>query len=318
MNTLEEITGKHTELVSFYVKSSWSTAQATSYIDGELAKSLNIKSKLTRDNVQRALYKIKNNIQTGVVFFSGVVNDELFFKVIQPPKSVNFTLYRCSNRFHTDELSRFEPKKSYGLLVLDNSSAGFGLISENSFDFLTEIDSGVPGKHHKGGSSAVRFERLREASLNEYYHRIAEYTKNLLPFEIFIGGPAFTKDKVINGKYLDYRTRVFAVLDTSYSGREGVRELMEKVSRNRILKSFPLVSQKNALQNALKLVPDGVFYTKSDILANLSSISTLIHAPEVEIDFDFKGERVCIDSQIEELDQLRAIGGILGVKYISG
>ena len=111
MNTLEEITGKHTELVSFYVKSSWSTAQATSYIDGELAKSLNIKSKLTRDNVQRALYKIKNNIQTGVVFFSGVVNDELFFKVIQPPKSVNFTLYRCSNRFHTDELSRFEPKK---------------------------------------------------------------------------------------------------------------------------------------------------------------------------------------------------------------
>lgn len=59
-----------------------------------------------------------------------------------------------------------------------------------------------------------------------------------------------------------------------------------------------------------------VFYTKKDVLDHKNEISQLIHVPEVEIDFDFNGEIVCIDSTIEEADQLKAIGGILGVKHI--
>ena len=99
------------------------------------------------------------------------------------------------------------------------------------------MTSGVSGKHRQGGQSARRFERLRDNELNEYYHRIANYAQKIFIDQytvkgLIVGGPGPTKETFVREEYLDYRLQnnIIATLDTSYSGDEGVREIIDKVN----------------------------------------------------------------------------------------
>jgi peptide chain release factor subunit 1 len=68
---------------------------------------------------------------------------------------------------------------------------------------------------------------------------------------MIIGGPGPTKDDFLKGGYLHYelQKKVLAVLDLGYSGREGVRELVEKAGD--ILKDVRLVEEKRLVQKFL-------------------------------------------------------------------
>ena len=75
---------------------------------------------------------------------------------------------------------------------------------------------------------------MRDNELNEYYHRVADHVKQVFldQYNIkgtIVGGPGPTKENFLKEEYLDYRLQksVIASLDTSYSGGEGVRELMK-------------------------------------------------------------------------------------------
>jgi peptide chain release factor subunit 1 len=63
----------------------------------------------------------------------------------------------------------------------------------------------VPGKHHAGGQSARRFERLREMTLNDFYKRVAEKANELfLQYPeikgVIVAGPGPTKDIFLQGR----------------------------------------------------------------------------------------------------------------------
>ena len=68
---------------------------------------------------------------------------------------------------------------------------------------------------------------------------------------LLVGGPGPTKDEFLKGGYLHYelQKKVVAVLDLGYSGREGVRELVEKAGD--ILKDVRLVEEKKLVQRFL-------------------------------------------------------------------
>lgn len=260
-----------------------------------------------------------NNIENsnGLAIFCGVIEDDLYFDVIKPKVRIPSTIYYCDDKFYTEPLEKLEIKESIGLLVIDNSSAGFGLINYNNFQVLESIDSGVSGKHKKGGQSQRRFERLRENELNEYYKRIAKYAKELLPFKIFIGGPAITKDRFIKGDYLDYRFNIIDIIDLNYSGSEGIRELIQKIYSNKMLEEYKSIQDKIVLQEALKFVPDGIFYTYEDVKNNMNKIKTVIYTEKIDIDklkLKSKAEFILISSNIEEKINLDSLGGIIGVK----
>jgi peptide chain release factor subunit 1 len=146
---------------------------------------------------------------------------------------------------------------------------------------VESLTSGVAGKHRQGGQSARRFERLRDNELNEYYRRVADYAQKIFIDEydvkgIIIGGPGPTKEGFIREEYLDYRLQnnVIAVLDSSYSGSEGVRELIDKVNDQGIMADYRLMEEKKIVKRFISEVYSGKglgIYGIYDVITSLKN-----------------------------------------------
>jgi peptide chain release factor subunit 1 len=176
---------------------------------------------------------------------------------IVPPKPVTNYLYACDDHFRVEYLrDMLKEDKVFGILVIDASEAGLGILSGDSLEIVDVMTSGISGKSRKGGQSARRYERGREMEMTYYFHRVAEHaTRSFIDSNkvtgMLVGGPGPTKEEFLKGDYLHYelQKKVAAVLDLGYSGREGVRELVEKAGD--ILKDVRLVEEKRLVQKFL-------------------------------------------------------------------
>ena len=92
--------------------------------------------------------------------------------------------------------------------------------------------------------------------LTYFYNRVGEHaTRTFMDSNkitgLIVGGPGPTKEDFLKGGYLHYelQKKVIAVLDLGYSGREGIRELVEKAGD--VLKDVRLVEEKRLVQKFL-------------------------------------------------------------------
>ncbi|HKX80859.1 MAG TPA: peptide chain release factor aRF-1 [Nitrososphaera sp.] len=279
INELSSISGHGTELVTVYIPPRRPLFDVISQLRTEAGTASNIKSDLTRNHVQDALStvveylkKYKNTPENGLVVFCGAIpNDKGIGKEkieiypIDPPKPVQISLYRCDDHFWTDHLKdMLKDDKSIGILSIDTQETGIGILSGNEAKTVDSLTSGVAGKHRQGGQSARRFERLRENELNEYYHRVADHAKQVFIDEynvkgLLVGGPGPTKENFLKEEYLDYRLQkaIIATLDTSYSGEEGVREILDKARREGVLQEYRLMEEKQIMDKFMTEVHSG-------------------------------------------------------------
>jgi len=262
--------GRGTELVSLYVPPKKPVHEVISNLREEWGTAGNIKSDTTRNHVQDALTKTMQRLKlyrtvpdTGLVVFSGALptnglgSEVVNVYEIVPPKPVTAYLYQCDDHFHLEWLKdMLKEDKVYGILAIDASEAGLGVLSGDRLEVPDLITSGISGKTRKGGQSARRYERGREMELTYYYHRIAEHATRVFidgakVTGLIVGGPGPTKEEFLKGGYLHYelQKKVLAVIDLGYSGREGVRELVEKASEP--LKDVRLVEEKKLVQKFL-------------------------------------------------------------------
>ena len=147
------------------------------------------------------------------------------------------------------------------ILALDTQEAGLGVLTGDRWETIDELTSGVAGKHRQGGQSARRFERLRDNELNEYYHRVANRAQTIFVEQyrvkgIIIGGPGPTKETFLKEEYLDYRLQnsIISTLDTSYSGEEGVREIVDKINDQGIMSEYRLMEEKKLVKRFMSEV----------------------------------------------------------------
>lgn len=113
---------------------------------------------------------------------------------------------------------------------MDLGEATIGYLRGKSIEPLTSLNGNIPNKHHHGGQSSVRFERLRDDAINEYYKRLAEacniafLDKNLKG--IIIGGPAMTKDDFIAEMKMNHELRkiIIGTVNTSQTDEYGLKE----------------------------------------------------------------------------------------------
>ena len=279
INELSSISGHGTELVTVYIPPKRPLFDVISQLRNEAGTASNIKSDLTRGHVEDALSttmeylkKIKTTPQNGLVVFCGAIPNEkgigkekIEIYPVDPPKPVQISLYRCDDHFWTDHLrDMLKDDKVIGILSIDTQEAGIGILTGNQARTIDSLTSGVAGKHRQGGQSARRFERLRENELNEFYHRIADHAKQVFIDEynvkgIIVGGPGPTKETFMREEYLDYRLQkgVIATLDTSYSGEEGVREILDKAQKGGILQEYRLMEEKQMLNKFMGEVHSG-------------------------------------------------------------
>ncbi|MCS7139970.1 MAG: peptide chain release factor aRF-1 [Candidatus Nezhaarchaeota archaeon] len=268
---IKEKRGRGTELISLYIPAGRSLGDVTSSLREELSTASNIKDRTTRHHVLDALtvtlQRLKMFTSTpknGLIIFAGYIprgppgTEKMEVYVIEPPEPINTYLYRCDSRFHTEILEEMlEEKGSYGVIVMDRSSATFALLTGRRLKLLDEITSGVPGKHSAGGQSARRFERVIEIMAHEFYKRVGEYAQRLFSDikdlkGIIIGGPGPTKNDFYDGDYLpqDIKKMVIGIVDVGYTGEEGVYELIERAQS--LLEGIRFIHEKQVVQKFLE------------------------------------------------------------------
>src|ERR671932_1144428 len=294
LNELSNISGHGTELVSVYVPPRRPIFDVISQLRNEAGTASNIKSDLTRNHVQDALSttieylkKYRTTPENGLVIFCGAIpNDKGIGKEkieifpVDPPKPVQISLYRCDDHFWTDHLKdMMKDDKAIGILAIDTQEAGLGILTGDRWEVIDTLTSGVAGKHRQGGQSARRFERLRDNELNDYYHRIAEHSQKVFIDQynvkgIIVGGPGPTKENFLKEEYLDYRLQnnIISTIDTSYSGDEGVREIIDKVNDRGVMTEYRLMEEKRNIKRFMSEVHSGRglgIYGLSDVVRSL-------------------------------------------------
>ena len=279
LNDLSKITGHGTELVTVYIPPKRPIHDVLSQLRNEAGTATNIKSDLTRNHVQDALNKTMEQLklykeppENGLVIFCGAIptgkgigTEKIEIFTVIPPKPVQINLYRCDDHFWIDHIKEMlKDDRTVAIISIDTQEAGLGILTGDRWETVETLTSGVSGKHRQGGQSARRFERLRDNELNEYYHRVADYAQKIFIDQytvkgVIIGGPGPTKETFIREEYLDYRLQnnVIATLDTSYSGDEGVREIIDKVNDQGIMSEFRSMEEKKIVKKFMGEVFSG-------------------------------------------------------------
>ncbi len=281
-------------------------SEVVSMLNNEYGTASNIKSTTTRKNVQDAITKVTQRVklfkkvpENGLVVFCGAIpqngpgSEKIETYVISPPEPIQVYLYRCDAKFHTEHLQEFlKEKETYGVIVLDASGAAFATLRGKHLDTVKQITSGVPGKFRAGGQSARRFDRQREAKMQDYFKRVGEHANEIfLPIEnlksLILGGPGPTKFDFEKGNYLHYtlKEKIVATIDTSYVTEQGVDEAVEKSED--ILRRIRYVEEKKIMQKFLREIGQDTglaTYGENEVREHLKTgiVDTLLLSEDIE------------------------------------
>ncbi len=327
--------GRGTELVSLYVPPGRQISEVVAMLNNEYGTASNIKSTTTRKNVQDAIVKVTQRLklfkqvpENGLVIFCGAIpqngpgSEKIETYVLAPPEPIQVYLYRCDAKFHTQYLQEFlKEKETYGIIVLDASGATYATLRGKRLDIVEKITSGVPGKFKAGGQSARRFDRQREAKMQEYFKRVGEHSnETYLEIEnlkgLILGGPGFTKYDFEKGNYLNYtlKEKILATIDTSYLGEQGVKEVVER--SHEILRRIRYVEEKRIIQNFLQEIGQDTglaTYGENEVRKYLKAgiVQTLLLSEDLDLvrvtvkcsSCDYNKQETMKRHQVPELEQ---------------
>ena len=302
--TLESIRGKKgrsTELVSLYIPADKQISDVVADLREEHSQASNIKSKVTKTNVQGAIDSLLARLRyldkvppNGVVYFTGAVDigankTSMESYVVNPPESIITYKYHCNSEFFLEPLEyMLKEKGTFGLLVMDRREATIGTLVGKKIESLRRLTSNVPGKQRKGGQSAQRFQSLRLIAIHEFYKRIGDAASEIFmtvdPKEfkgILIGGPSPTKEEFLDGEFFHHelQRKVLGLFDIAYTDESGLLELVNAASEK--LTDLELMEQKNIMKQFFKeLISESgrASYGEKSVRANLeiNSVEMLI------------------------------------------
>ncbi|RLG21675.1 peptide chain release factor 1 [Candidatus Micrarchaeota archaeon] len=266
---LKSIRGQGTELISVYIPPNANVNEISARLRSEYGQAANIKSKSTRKNVQAAIDRILQVLKgvhktgdKGVAIFCGNVssrNDQPDIKLITliPPKPINVQIYRCDSSFYTKPLEdMLGAKEIYGAFAMDRREATIALIEGKHLNIIRHMTSNVPGKHHKGGQSAMRFTRLIEEAAVDFYKKVAEVINEAFSDPkvkaIIAGGSGPTKYGFIDGPYLrpEVKKKIVGVVDTGYTDEFGIKEILDKSGE--IIEEMETAKEKKLVDRFIK------------------------------------------------------------------
>jgi len=284
--------GRGTELISLYIPRDKQISDVVAQLRDEHGQAANIKSKITRTNVQSALESLMSRLryfprspEKGVVLFTGAVDvgsnkTDLQSFTVEPPEPLISYKYHCDSGFYLETLEdMLTDKMTYGLLVLDRREATVGLLKGKRIEPMDHMTSNVPGKQRKGGQSAHRFQQLRLIAIHDFYKRIGDAaSKVFLAVDhkhleaVLIGGPSPTKEEFEDGEYFHHelQKKVLGLFDTSYTDESGLSELVDNASD--ALMNLDVIKEKKYMERFLKeLVGDNglAAYGEEEVRTNL-------------------------------------------------
>ncbi|NPA23568.1 MAG: peptide chain release factor 1 [Crenarchaeota archaeon] len=248
ISTLKKYRGYATTLISLYVNAGRPMPDVVNMLRQEWAIAGNIKDKTTRTHVQSALERIINQLKglnkappNGLAVFAGFhmkspgMYDWVMYMIV-PPRPISTFKYICDQVFHTEILEQMlNVGSAYGIIVIERGEAVIAILRGNYWEVAKHVEFYVPGKHHAGGQSSVRFKRQIEHLADVFYKMVAEEANKIflnMPDlkGIIVAGPGPTKEDFLKADYLDYRlkSKVIAVVDACCANEYGVIEALKR------------------------------------------------------------------------------------------
>jgi peptide chain release factor subunit 1 len=301
LDDLRSKVGRGTELISLYIPHDKQISDVMSQLREEYGQASNIKSRVTRLNVQSALDSAMAKVrliprapENGVVIFIGSIDigsnrTDMYNVALEPPEPITTYRYHCDSSFLLSPLEEMlAEKKTFGLIVLDRREATIGILKGKRIEPIKHMTSTVPGKQRKGGQSSHRFQQLRLIAIHDFYKRIGESANEaFLPIDakdlqgILIGGPSPTKEEFVEGEFLHHelQKKILDALDASYTDESGLHELVEN-AQERLL-DLELTQDKLVMRRFMKeLVSDKglAAYGENEVRHNLNlgAVDTLL------------------------------------------
>jgi peptide chain release factor subunit 1 len=314
---LRDKRGRGTELISLYIPHDKQISDVTNQLKDEHGQASNIKSKLTKTNVQGAIESLLSRLryldkvpENGIVYFTGAVDigankTSMESEVIYPPDPIITYKYHCDSAFYLEPLEdMLKDKSTFGLLVLDRREATVGLLTGKKIQAFRRLTSTVPGKQRKGGQSAHRFQQLRLIAIHEFYKRIGDAASDIFMAVdhkdlkgVLIGGPSPTKEEFYDGEFFHHELlkKILGLFDVAYTDESGLSELVNAAADK--LQDLELTAQKNVVQDFFKeLISDSgkVAYGEDQVRANLEigSVEKLL------LSEDLRAERVTVKCSV--------------------
>jgi len=306
LETLRDKRGRGTELISLYIPHDKQIHDITSQLREEFGQASNIKSRVTKQNVQGAIESLLSRLKlipkapvNGVVIFCGAVDigankTDMQTIIIEPPEPIVSYKYHCDSAFLLTPLEEMlHEQKTYGLLVLDRREATVGLLKGKHIEEMAHLTSNVPGKQRKGGQSSHRFQQLRLIAINDFYTRIADAASAVFiaidhkDFQgVFIGGPSPTKEEFEAGEFLHHeiQKKILGLFDVANTDESGLTELFDKLGD--VLSDVDVVKEKKHMEMFLRdLVNDTgrASYGEEQVRKNLQmgSVELLLLSDEL-------------------------------------
>ncbi len=346
LKELKSYRALHTEFVTVYIPAGYNLDKIINHLSEEQGTASNIKSAITRKNVQAALEKMIVHLkgysktpENGVAVFCGNIaasEGKQDFKIwtYEPQTPLNTRIYRCDKTFVTDIIeSALIDDTVYGLVVLDRRDAVIALLKGKSIEVLQKTHSEVPGKFKAGGQSAQRFARQREGSYKAHFKKVADYMKdNYLHLGnslkgIIVGGPGTTVNSFLNYGVItgDIQRKIIGNKDLSYTGDFGLQELLDKSED--LLAAEEVAKEKDAMQKFLKTMlndPSKAIYGEKEVLKALemNAIGLLLVSDFYDEDKILMMEEKAqvggtevkvISTETREGVQLKGLGGIAAI-----
>lgn len=342
LEELENIKGRHTEMVSVYIPAGFNLQEIVNMLRQEYTLTENVKNKTVRNNVLGAIDKIlselkffKKTPKNGLVLFAGNISEnegqtDIGLWSFEPPEPLKIKKYWCDKKFEIEPLKEMiEEKEVYGLIVLDNKECSIGLLKGKKIEMLKEIDSIVPGKFRKGGQSAQRFQRVREGLINDWYKKIAETSREYFSKAknikgVIIGGPGPAKNDFVDGDYLvaDVRKNILGVKNTGYTDEQGLEELVQRSQD--ILAEAAIAKEKALLQKFFEELrkDSGLSVYGKDKIMNIlemGAVDTILitegieHEDIAEKAKDYGTNIEIVSKDTREGEQLFQLGGIAAI-----
>lgn len=267
LDTLDTYRGNGTELISVYIPPSRDITDTRSELQSEYADAQNIKSKQTRQRVQRALTMIEGELakrdavpDTGLAIFGGVLEtdtgtEEVLVAVSPPALPIESYRYHCDKTFLLKPLRALDaPDNLVGLLVADVGSAEIGVLRGTEIVQLDHLESHVPSKHRQGGQSAARFQRRRQETIKEFYKVVGDTaSKHFRAYDsalesIVMGGPMMTRDAFTDGSHLHHslRDKVRGTFPVDEVSQTGLRQLSDRAAS--VLETHQYTAQREYIE----------------------------------------------------------------------
>lgn len=193
LKELEKWSAPATTLLSLYIPPGRPVGDVMELLRKEMSVADNVKLKKTREAVKAALTAAMDRLKrfdkvppNGLVIFCGVNPDteKLECYAFSPPDKVPVFFYRTDKSFHTEFLKDMvEEPEVYGLILVERGKMLVGLLKGSNIEILREATGFIPSKHHRGGQSQRRFDRLIEQAAEAFYKHAGEVASEvLLPY----------------------------------------------------------------------------------------------------------------------------------------